>query len=388
MEDAGGVDLADVRVHSGSSAPARHEADAYTAGGEIFLGPRGDDLLAHELWHVVQQRQGRVAASLRAAGMPVNEDPALEREADSAAAGRPPATVAPAIASPAPDVAQFGRKKKGKGKDTGPKLVSFEDTSSQDVAANVLAGDDELKTLMHEAAIAALTTYAYHATRSRNAPSILMAGLDPSFGGSGAAKGESTFEEHSKNKVHYTRQVSLADDYRRYFEGETPFGAKRRVEEPVPAEVLQVAVHADLLATEAPDQDSTKADRAFTNTDAVPGEYIRSLAPTPVDPGNTPTVLPQLSNRQVREMLVQGAAESDALWSNMSAEGKRIVNKMVADSEGATRSEVLQMVRNGLHSFRLDDLVPYGTLMGLGFQGRANDTAAGRMYVRYKDRWQ
>lgn len=389
MEHAGGVDLADVRVHSGSPAPARHDADAYATGGEIFLGPRGGDLLAHELWHVVQQRQGRVAASLRAAGIAVNEDPALEREADAAAAGRPPATVPAAIASPAAGVAQFGRKKKnkGKGKDTGPKLVSVEDTSSQDIAADVFAGDDDLKTLMQEAALAALTTYAYHATRSRNAPSILSEGLDPDYGGTGAAKGDATFEQHSKNKVHYTRQISLADDYKSYFEGGTPFGT-RQVDKPAPAEVLQVAVHANLLGSEAVDPDSARTDRAFTNTGAVPGEYIRSLAPVPVDPSETETELPVLSKKAMRAMLVQGSAESDALWSNMSKAGRDVVDDMVEASDHLTRADVLQMVRNGLHSFRLDDLVPYATLMRLGFQGRANDTAPGRMVVRYKDRWQ
>lgn len=79
-----GLALDDVQVRHGSSLPARYGALAITQGKTIHLAPGQDQHLAHEAWHVVQQRQGRVAATLPAqAGLaPVNDDAALEAEAD------------------------------------------------------------------------------------------------------------------------------------------------------------------------------------------------------------------------------------------------------------------------------------------------------------------
>lgn len=66
----GAVDaLEDLRVHFNSpmmdpkcSALA---AGAYTEGNHIHLAPGKAHLLAHEVWHVVQQAQGRVSATVR-----------------------------------------------------------------------------------------------------------------------------------------------------------------------------------------------------------------------------------------------------------------------------------------------------------------------------------
>ena len=38
--------------------------------------------LAHEAWHVVQQKQGRVKPTLQMKGVAINDDGGLEREAD------------------------------------------------------------------------------------------------------------------------------------------------------------------------------------------------------------------------------------------------------------------------------------------------------------------
>ena len=38
--------------------------------------------VAHEAWHVVQQKQGRVQATTSVGGMAVNDNAGLEREAD------------------------------------------------------------------------------------------------------------------------------------------------------------------------------------------------------------------------------------------------------------------------------------------------------------------
>jgi hypothetical protein len=391
LEHAGGVDLADVAVHADSPLPARHDADAFAVGTDIHLGPDGADLLAHELWHVVQQRQGRVGPTGWMAGMAVNADPALEREAEAVAGGSAPATGAAAAATEQP-VAQFGRtKKKDKqnAQPPGPRLVNVEDTSSKDIAAQILGDNDpDLALLMQEAALAALKTYAFHATRSSSAPNILRGGLDPSYGGTGAAKGAGVFEQHSKNKIHYTRKLGLAEDYQRYFQGGTPFGPSRKVAKVEAAEVLQVVISNARMATEAVDPDSAASDMAFTNTVRVPGAAIRSLKPQDVAPSDTETELPELSPDVIRSMLVQGAAESYALITNMSATGRRLIEDMLADNDKLDLDDVMLMLRQGLHSFRLEDLVDFGTLLNMHAGGRATLTPTGRDPQRYKDRWQ
>lgn len=83
IEGLGGVSLDDVRVHYRSPEPARVDAQAFTRGNVIHVAPGAEHHLAHEAWHVVQQRKGRVRATARTAtGQPLNDDEALEREAD------------------------------------------------------------------------------------------------------------------------------------------------------------------------------------------------------------------------------------------------------------------------------------------------------------------
>ena len=92
MESSFGQDFSDVRIHEGAEATSIG-AHAYTVGPHIYFRPglyaphqqRGQALLGHELTHVVQQRAGRVAPS-EGAGVPINANPALESEADSAGA--------------------------------------------------------------------------------------------------------------------------------------------------------------------------------------------------------------------------------------------------------------------------------------------------------------
>jgi Domain of unknown function (DUF4157) len=88
MESFFGANFADVRVHVGPEAPAIG-ALAFTLGSNIYFAPgqydpatpRGQQLLGHELAHVVQQRQGRVRNPF-GAGIAVVQDPGLEAEAD------------------------------------------------------------------------------------------------------------------------------------------------------------------------------------------------------------------------------------------------------------------------------------------------------------------
>jgi GNAT superfamily N-acetyltransferase len=82
VEALSGIALDDVRVHFNSSRPAQLQALAYTQGNAIHIAPGQERHLPHEAWHVVQQRQGRVRATTQLDGTAINDDAALEREAD------------------------------------------------------------------------------------------------------------------------------------------------------------------------------------------------------------------------------------------------------------------------------------------------------------------
>ena len=83
LEALSGLSMDAVRVHYNSSKPAQLHALAYAQGTDIHIGPGQERHLPHEAWHVVQQAQGRVRPTLQmAAGVAVNDDAGLEREAD------------------------------------------------------------------------------------------------------------------------------------------------------------------------------------------------------------------------------------------------------------------------------------------------------------------
>lgn len=82
IENLSGVSMGNVKVNYNSSKPAQMKAHAYAQDENIEVGPGQEKHLAHEAWHVVQQKQGRVAPTLQAKGVAINDDPALEHEAD------------------------------------------------------------------------------------------------------------------------------------------------------------------------------------------------------------------------------------------------------------------------------------------------------------------
>jgi hypothetical protein len=82
IESLARVSMDDVRVHANSARPSALRALAYTQGTDIYLAPGQEGNLAHEAWHVVQQKQGRVPPTLRAGGLSINTDRGLEDEAD------------------------------------------------------------------------------------------------------------------------------------------------------------------------------------------------------------------------------------------------------------------------------------------------------------------
>lgn len=82
IERLSGFSMDDVRVHYNSSKPATVQALAYTQGTDIHVAPGQEKYLPHEAWHVAQQMAGRVSPTTNINGMPVNDNAALEHEAD------------------------------------------------------------------------------------------------------------------------------------------------------------------------------------------------------------------------------------------------------------------------------------------------------------------
>ncbi len=84
-------DFSEVKVTKESDEPTQMGAQALRKGNDVHFAPgkfnpgssEGQELIGHEFTHVVKQKQGRVKATTQAKGAPVNDDPALESEADA-----------------------------------------------------------------------------------------------------------------------------------------------------------------------------------------------------------------------------------------------------------------------------------------------------------------
>ncbi|WP_328360506.1 DUF4157 domain-containing protein [Streptomyces sp. NBC_00445] len=89
MESRFGTDFSDVRLHTGAAAGRSARAigaRAYTSGSHVVLGPGGTDkhTLAHELTHVVQQRQGPVSGTDHGNGLKLSHpSDSFEKAAES-----------------------------------------------------------------------------------------------------------------------------------------------------------------------------------------------------------------------------------------------------------------------------------------------------------------
>lgn len=91
MENSFNTDFSGVRVHQNSEKAPEVGALAFTQGNDVHFAPGqynpsnsvGQRLLGHELAHVQQQKNGRVKATTEIAGMPVNDNVSLEKEADN-----------------------------------------------------------------------------------------------------------------------------------------------------------------------------------------------------------------------------------------------------------------------------------------------------------------
>lgn len=90
MESAFQTDFSNVNVHQNSQSATDVGALAYAQGNDVHFAPgqfkpnttAGQELIGHELAHVVQQREGRVQPTTQTKGLAVNDNPSLENEAD------------------------------------------------------------------------------------------------------------------------------------------------------------------------------------------------------------------------------------------------------------------------------------------------------------------
>jgi hypothetical protein len=81
VETLSGMPMDDVNVYYNSPKPSQMQALAYTQGTDIHVAPGQEKHLAHEAWHVIQQKQGRVKPTLQAKRVTMNDDETLEKEA-------------------------------------------------------------------------------------------------------------------------------------------------------------------------------------------------------------------------------------------------------------------------------------------------------------------
>ncbi|HHG86732.1 MAG TPA: DUF4157 domain-containing protein [Bacteroidetes bacterium] len=83
IETMSGMSMDDVKVHRNSAEPGKVGAHAFAQGSDIHVANGQEQHLAHEAWHVVQQKQGRVQATTSVGGLAVNDNVSLESEADT-----------------------------------------------------------------------------------------------------------------------------------------------------------------------------------------------------------------------------------------------------------------------------------------------------------------
>mgnify|MGYP003753031465 CR=1 FL=1 len=141
MESSLNADFSNVRIHPNSSKASDVNALAYTQGNDIHFAPGQYDtassqsrqILGHELTHVIQQRQGRVKPTMQLKGMQINDDAALEHEADVLGARAASSDARPRIVPPPSAYAGGGnagpaqRKVTLKGKDVKDDDAKYEE---------------------------------------------------------------------------------------------------------------------------------------------------------------------------------------------------------------------------------------------------------------------
>jgi len=93
MEKSFGTDFSDVKIHKDSTQAGKLNAKAFTVGKNIHFAPgqynphskEGQELIGHELTHIVQQKQDKIGTGeIHGKGLVINNDSTLEKEADDA----------------------------------------------------------------------------------------------------------------------------------------------------------------------------------------------------------------------------------------------------------------------------------------------------------------
>lgn len=83
LEQRSGYAMDDVRVSYNAMLPGTVGANAVTKGARIAVAPGQEQQVAHEAWHVAQQKMRRVRADSTRSGFAISTDRALEAEADA-----------------------------------------------------------------------------------------------------------------------------------------------------------------------------------------------------------------------------------------------------------------------------------------------------------------
>ncbi|MEU1297174.1 DUF4157 domain-containing protein [Streptomyces sp. NPDC005840] len=140
MESRFDDDFSDVRLHTGAAAARSARAlgaRAYTSGNHVVIGDGGGDrhTLAHELTHVVQQRQGPVAGTDHGGGLRISDPSDRFERAAEANARRVLSGPAPVRRAPEPDT---GRQPAPSGAGAVQRMYSGGEEDEEDYL-----GDDE-----------------------------------------------------------------------------------------------------------------------------------------------------------------------------------------------------------------------------------------------------
>lgn len=83
LEAFSGISLDDVKVYYNSDLPDQHDALAYTEGTNVYIATGQEKHLMHELWHVIQYKQGRVKATSKVNKKPLDNREQMEHEAET-----------------------------------------------------------------------------------------------------------------------------------------------------------------------------------------------------------------------------------------------------------------------------------------------------------------
>jgi len=147
MGDAMGSDFSGVRVHTGSESNELNEqvgARAFTTGQDVFFrdgeyspsSSGGQELIAHELTHVVQQSSGAVSSS--GGGMQVNAPgDQFEQEADAVAQQVSSMDVAPAQSG-----SDVQRQEMPEEEEVQAKMIQREEMPEEEVQAKMVQREE------------------------------------------------------------------------------------------------------------------------------------------------------------------------------------------------------------------------------------------------------